>query len=579
MNRPLFAEVRRARWPFVHVLVLTGGLGVLIVAQAWLLSNVIARVHLGGETLAEVTWQFLLLVLVVLGRAGVVGLRRWQAGQLSLMVRGDLRSRLVRKLLALGPRFVQGERSGELANTATTGVETLDAFLRDYIPGLFLAAVVPLTILVLVLPIDALTFVVLLVTAPLVPVFMVLIGMSAGQLARTQYASLSRLSAHFLDVLRGLTTLKLLNRLQQQVRTIYSISDQYRRTTLDVLRVAFMSAFALELVATLSIGLVAVEIGLRLLRGGIGFQQALFLLVLAPEFYAPLRGLGARWHAATESAAAAERIFEILALDEPASPSVSRPVPSSKAVAFEGVSFSYPDASGPAVNGVSFTLGEGEHVALVGPSGAGKSTLAAMLLGFIQPDSGRIAVGGTSLAAFDMTVWREQVAWVPQRPHVFATTVASNLRLARPDATDAELEAAARAVQAHDFIMALPDGYATQVGEGGYSLSGGQSQRLAIARAFLSDAPILVLDEATANLDPDTEAEILASLTRLRAGRSVLSIAHRLNTTASADRIVVLDGGRVVAQGTHDMLLASSTAYGTLVSVWLRASEGHYAAR
>jgi len=317
------------------------------------------------------------------------------------------------------------------------------------------------------------------------------------------------------------------------------------------------------MLATLSVAIVAVEIGLRLLAGGIGFEQALFLLVIAPEFYLPLRALGAKFHAGTEGKAAAERLFAVL--DMPISVEARHvvPLPSNLDIRFEDLHYAYGDR--PALDGLSFALEAGQRVALVGASGSGKSTTAALLLRFIAPDSGRIRVGDLDLQAIPPDEWRARIGWVSQSPYLFNATIAENIRLSKPEASDDELIAAARAASAHDFIEALPQGYATVCGERGQRLSGGQAQRIAIARAFLRDAPLLILDEATANLDPETEAEIDAAITRLMAGRATLMIAHRLKTVVRADRIVVLEAGRAVEQGTHAALLAASGVYRRLV--------------
>jgi len=559
-----------------HVdLVLTTGLGlltgVLLVGQARLLSRVVSRVFLHRAALADVRSLLIAFLALALLRAASTWGGRVAAQRVAARVKTDLRRQLSRHLLALGPAYTRGERSGELIHTVVEGVEALDAFFAQYLPQLALAALVPLTILIFVFPLDLLSGLVLLLTAPLIPIFMVLIGNLADALTRRQWIALSRLSAHFLDVLQGLTTLKLLDRSRDQVATIAQVADRYRQTTLGVLRVAFLSALVLEMVATISTAIVAVQIGLRLLYGHMAFEEAFFVLLLAPEFYLPLRQLGARFHAGMAGVAAAGRIFEILETPLP-----SRPRTGAERVAetprlhvrFDDVHLAYDAGQRPALNGVSFDLPPGQKIALVGPSGAGKSSVAHLLLRFIEPGRGTITVDGAPLADWPAADWRARVAWVPQNPYLFHAPVAENIRLARPDAHPDEVVRAAQQAHADEFIRALPQGYDTPIGERGARLSGGQAQRIALARAFLKNAPLLVLDEATANLDPELEAQLEDALARLMQGRTALIIAHRLNTVFRADRIVVLDSGRVVQAGQHPVLAAQEGPYRRLVTAF-----------
>lgn len=539
-----------------------------MIGQAFLLSRIINRAFMAGAVRAELGGLFVWLLIIIgmraLNGAGI----QISADTIGRRLKHALREQLVTHLLALGPTYTQRERSGELTLTATDGIDALDSFFRDYLPALIVAVLVPLTILVAVFRLDWLTFLVLLVTAPLIPLFMLLIGRAAGALARSRYAQLSQLSAHFLDVMQGLTTLKLFNRSRAQIAIIGRITDQYRRSTLAVLRVAFLSAFTLELLATLSVAVVAVEIGLRLLYGRMLFEQALFLLIVAPELYLPLRQLGAKFHAGQDAAAAADRIFAVL--DTPA-PDTHHGValPPFSHIRLEDVHVSYDDGARPALQGVSLTIPRGANIALVGATGSGKSTVAQLLLQFVQPDSGRIvlATGADEapLDAVDADAWRAHIAWVPQRGHLFDASVADNIRIGRMDADDDQIIAAARAANAHAFIERLPDGYETRMGQNAARLSGGQAQRIALARAFVRDAPILILDEATAHLDVENERRIIDNLQTLTAHATVITIAHRLETITQADTIVVLDGGRIVESGTHADLLQRGGAYRALL--------------
>lgn len=564
---------------------LTVGLGLLagtlLVGQAYFLSQTIGQVFLGGATLRQVRPWLLAVVVLALVRALLVWGSEQTAQRAAGRVKHELRERLFTRLLALGPAYVQGERSGELVNTTVEGIEALDAYFRHYLPQLALAALVPLLILAVVFPQDWLSGLVLLLTAPLLPIFMILIGHLAQTVTRRQWASLSLMSAHFLDVLQGLTTLKLLGRSREQVRTIAEISDRFRRSTMGVLRVTFLSALVLEMLSTIGTALVAVQIGLRLLYGRLSFTESFLVLLLAPEFYLPLRTLGARFHAGVAGVAAAQRIFEVLgpaAEAPPRLPTRSPPAPSrcspilTSTLAFHQVSYTYEAGRHPAVHGLSFQIRVGETVALVGPSGAGKSTIASLLLRFIEPDAGMITVDGRALSDYPPEVWRAQVSWVPQTPYLFYGSVADNIRLARPEATLDEIAWAARQAHAHPFIEALPQGYDTLIGERGMRLSGGEAQRLALARAFLKDAPLVILDEATAHLDPETEDLIQLSIDRLIQGRTAVIIAHRLRTVSRVDRILVIHRGQVVEEGSHPVLVEQGGWYARLVGAYLRSS-------
>jgi ATP-binding cassette subfamily C protein CydD len=546
--------------------------GIVLVGQALLISKIVAGVFLSEKTLNDVQTQLILLLVLSVTRAGLSWGSEVTAQRISGQVKHSLRQRLMKHLFTLGPAYISGERSGELTNTVVEGVETLEAYFSQYLPQVAMAALVPLTILVFVLPLDLTSGLILFFTAPLIPVFMILIGDAADRLTKRQWQSLSRMSAHFLDTLQGLTTLKLLGRSRDQARAIAAISARFRQTTLGVLRVAFLSALVLEMVATLSTAVVAVEIGLRLLYGRLAFEQAFFVLILTPEFYLPLRMLGTRFHAGMAGAAAAERIFEILETSPSqmtrSSPQILHPTPYRLNIRFQDVHYAYEAGQRSALRGVSLHIPPGRKVAIVGPSGSGKTTIAQLLLRFIDPDEGTITVDGKTLDALDITAWRSQIAWVPQNPYLFNASVEENIRLANPDASDEEVIHAARQAFAHEFIRTLPQTYDTLIGERGSRLSGGQAQRIALARAFLKNAPFLILDEATANLDPEIEAQLRAAMDHLLQDRTALIIAHRLGVVQDADTILVLAGGRVIEAGSHTTLLEDGGLYSRLIAAY-----------
>lgn len=514
----------------------------LIIAQATLLAEMIARAFLGGASLADLRTPMLLLLGVVAGRTLVAWLQEVAAHRSSAAVKSQLRGRLLEHALRLGPRWLAGERSGELATLATRGVDALDDYFSRYLPQLVLAVIVPAAVGARILLGDWLSAVTVAATLPLIPIFAILVGLTTRRKMDRQWRTLSVLAAHFLDVVAGLPTLKIFGRAKAQAAKIREVTDRHRRATMSTLRIAFLSALVLELLSSLSVALVAVSIGLRLVDGEMALETALLVLILAPEAYLPLRAVGAQYHASVEGVTAAARIFEVVETPAPAAgtrtdvPDLARAT-----LRLDRVTVAYEGRDAPALDGFTLTVHPGETVALTGPSGAGKSTVLAVLLGFVRPEYGRVMADWDALADLDPDAWRAQIAWVPQRPHLFAGTVAANIRLGRPDASDAEVRAAAEAAHAREFIEALPQGFDTPLGERGLGLSAGQRQRIALARAFLRDAPLLLLDEPTSNLDAESEAAVVDAVSRLAATRTVLLVAHRPALIALADRTVSLE--------------------------------------
>lgn len=543
--------------------------GVLLIGQAWLVARTIDSVAFAKADLPTVMPWLWALFGIFVARAVLAWSAEQAAFQAAARVKLAVRDQLYRHIQKLGPAWAVGERSGDLVNAVTDGVEALEGYYARYLPAVTLMALVPLTILLVVIAQDWVSAVVMMITAPLIPVFMILIGKGAERRNQRQWRRLAWMSAHFLDVIQGLTTLKLFNASRREAETLAAISDDYRRGTMSVLRIAFLSSFTLEFFSTVSIAIVAVLVGFRLYWGEMAFFPGLFVLLLAPEFYLPLRNLGTQYHARMEAIGAAERIVEILGtpVADSADSGATLDDVRHADIRFDAVSFHYPDGRLGVVD-LTLVIRPGETLALVGPSGAGKTTFINLLLGFLHPQRGQILVGEVPLGAVAPDVWRRQLAWVPQRPQLFPGSVADNLRLGAPAASAEALREASRAAHALAFIEALPQGWDTRIGEGGQGLSGGQVQRIAIARALLKDAPIVVLDEPTANLDVDSEAHVQAAIRELAKHRTVVMIAHRLRTVRDADRIAVLDAGRIVATGTHTELLQTSPLYRRLVSAY-----------
>ncbi|MGW5881922.1 thiol reductant ABC exporter subunit CydD [Streptomyces koyangensis] len=536
---PRLLRYARATRFFLAAVVVLGALGAgLVIAQAMLLAELIVSSFEQRFDTGDLTTPLLLLAAVALGRALVSWLTELAAHRASAAVTSELRMRLVERAGQLGPGWLGGQRTGSLIALATRGVDALDDYFARYLPQLGLAVVVPVAVLARIVTEDWVSAAIIVVTLPLIPLFMALIGWATQSRMDRQWGLLSRLSGHFLDVVAGLPTLKVFGRAKAQAESIRRITHDYRRATLRTLRIAFLSSFALELLATLSVALVAVTIGMRLVHGDMDLYTGLVILVLAPEAYLPLRQVGAQYHAAAEGLAAAEEVFAVL--ETPVPDTGTRAAPAG-ALAFEGVTVRYPGRDAPAVREAAFTVEPGETVALVGPSGCGKTTLLQAALGFVAPAEGRVTVGGTDLAEVDREQWHQRIAWVPQRPQLFAGTIAENVRLARPEASDAEVAHALEQAGAQEFVAGLPSGAETELGEDGAGLSAGQRQRVALARAFLADRPVLLLDEPTASLDGASEEAVVEAVRRLAVGRTVLLVVHRPALLAVADRVVRLD--------------------------------------
>ncbi len=515
----------------------------LVLAQAVLLARV-ASGGFAGDSLNDLTLPLALLVAV----AALRGVAAWGfevvGRQAAASVLSKLRLDLVKRRLRDRPAALDGAESAEVATVAVGGVDALEMTFARYLPQVVLATVVPVAVLGLVAAIDLVSAGIMLLTLPLVPVFMWLVGRYTERRTQRRWQALRLLSTHFLDVVRGLPTLRAFNRSEAQAERIALVSDEYRRATMGTLRVAFLSGTVLELAATLGIALVAVTVGVRLVDGGIGLEAGLTVLVLAPELYLPLRNLAAQYHASADGLAVAGRLLDLAEEAEGSTAGVQEPPsPRQATVRLEGVSFAYPARQGTVLAGVDLELEPGETVALTGPSGGGKSTIAALLLLLAEPVAGRITAGDVDLARCDRAAWRAQVAWVPQRPTLFRGTVADNIRLGAEAAGDPAVREAAVLAGADVFVQALREGYGTVVGDGGRPLSAGQIRRIALARAFLRDAPLVILDEPTADLDPASAELVGDAVERLLAGRTVLLITHRAELEARADRVVRLGGG------------------------------------
>ena len=545
-----WADVTRS---YLVVSVILGALtAVLIVIQAALLASIITSVFQRGAELAEIGDQTVLLAVVIAGRALLSYLQEWAAARTSARAKSQLRLAVLDYAVELGPLALQDRSTGELAQLTGRGIDALDAYFARYLPQLLLAVVVPIIIGVVVVTQDVLAAVIIALTLPLIPIFMILVGWYTRNRVDRQWRALAVLAGYFLDVVAGLPTLKIFDRARAQATTIRDVGERYRRATMRVLRVSFLSSLVLELLATLSVAIVAVSIGLRLVGGSMELQTALFVLILAPEAYLPLRMVGAQYHAAAEGIGAAAALLDILD-SEPGSLAGSQPAPQPEIVTVSGVNANYPGREALALQGASCTLVAGQITAVLGPSGAGKSTLVQTLLGFLKPSAGTIRiesaragsatqVSGRSndsesiaLDQVDPQSWLQQVAWLPQEPLIIAGTISDNIALGDPEAQQARIVAAAESAGLPAALLEQP------VAEGGLGISAGQLRRVGLARVLLREAPLVLLDEPSAALDSETEQQVVTAIKELRsAGRIVLVVAHRPALVAVADQVVRL---------------------------------------
>ncbi|RIV39423.1 thiol reductant ABC exporter subunit CydD [Micromonospora radicis] len=511
----------------------------LIVAQATALAALLAAAFTGRLDRAALAG----FLVAVTARSALVWAQGVVSARVAATVKATLRADLLGAVARHGPGWVAGQRAGQLATLAGRGLDALDAYFTGYLPQLVLSVTVPVAVLGRILFADWGSAVIIALTLPLIPVFGALLGWQAQAATERQWRRLSRLGGHFLDMVAGLPTLRAFGRARAQTEAVRRMADGHRVATMKTLRIAFLSALVLELVATLSVALVAVPVGIRLLGGGLALQTALLVLLLTPEAYLPLRAAGSRFHASIEGLTALDEAFNLTG-SAPAPAGRTGAVPDGTGeIRFESVTVAYQRTV--ALRDVSLTIRPGERIAIIGPSGAGKSTLLGLLLGFVTPTAGRVTVGGIDLAEADLDGWRRQLAWVPQRAHLFAVSLADNIRLGSPDAAPEALAAAVRDAALDDVVTALPDGLDTLLGERGHGLSSGQRQRVALARAFLRDAPVVLLDEPTARLDAAAESAVLSATDRLVAGRTALLVAHRPALLGNADRILRVDDGRV----------------------------------
>lgn len=534
---------------------LTIGLGlasaIAVITGATILAAVVNRVFLGGAVAGDLVGMLVALGLVYAARGAFEWGRSVSALRAAADVKRTLREQVMRAILVQTARGSPPSGSGDLALTATTGIDSLDAYFSRYVPQLVLGALIPLVAVVWIVTVDPLTAVIIIVTVPLIPVFMMLIGNYADRATRARWRTIRSLGDGLVETLRGLLTLEVYRSGEGRLDRFRRLSDDYRKQTMATLRIAFLSAFVLELVATMSVAVIAVAVGIRVVQGNLDFEPALAVLILAPEVYVPLRKAGTEFHAAMDGMEAARSVFAVLEATPVEDPQIGvlqapRPANGGRLIEFADVSYRYPSMSesGSAVlDGVDFSIGQGEHVAVIGPSGAGKTTLIRLILGFDRPGAGEISVGGVPLSGIDLAAWRSEIGWVRQDPFLTAGTVFDNVRLGAPEADVDEIAAALDLAGAGDLIPRLGE----VVGERGAGLSHGQRRMITLARAILRDPTLLLLDEPTAGVDSETQLRIAGSFERFAAGRTVLTMAHQRVLVDLADRVITINDGRIVA--------------------------------
>lgn len=586
---------------------------VAAILQMLSLSRIIDGAFLGHLSLFELSPLLGWLGGAICLRASTLWLSELECQAIAARIKETVRNQLFRGITDRGPLFTLGEKTGELAACSVEGVEKLDAWYTKFLPHIIALAIVPLTLATYVVWIDWPSGLVLILTGPLILIFMALLGMMAKRKTQRQWAALSRMSGHFLDVLQGLPTLHLFGRSSVQSANISRVSEEFRRATLQVLSVAFLSGMVLELAASVSTAVVAVEIGIRLIQGILDFRTGLLVLLLTPEFYLPFRQLGASHHAGMEGVAAGERIFELLDQDKsdgrtvgtsscssefalestarkepvgrtnsderelvPTGLSVANPgLEQGRHIRFQNVAYQYPGASAFAVQDLTFDLYPGCIHLLTGHSGAGKSTVIKLLLQLMQPTRGTLVVDGQLLTEFSPKVWRTQVAYVSQAPHFFEGSVLDNLRVAAPHASMEQVQAAARLAEADEFIRALPHAYDTPISEAANRFSGGERQRLAIVRAFLKDSPLLLFDEPASHLSAATTAQLQRAFLRVAPKRTTVVIAHHGFALKGVDIVLELSEGRLtnVTEPGRGACLASAFARSCGTSAVAKAME------
>ena len=566
INRRLFQLAKDVRGFLPGIALLSFLITIVAIFQMYFLSLIIAEVFMTSGFNSQQLLYLLLLCIIL--RSLLLWIRERFAQHQAVKIKSSLRRGLLKHILNLGTSYTHTGKTGSIIASVSEGVEKLDDYFTRYIPSVIHIIILPAVIVAFTLYFDWPSGLILLITGPLILFFMWLIGTHAKKLTQNQWHAMSRLSSHFLDVLQGLKTLKIFGMSKRESGHVYDSSNRFRIVTMQVLKVAFLSGMVLELAASISIAMVAVQVGIRLIEGMMVFRTGLFVLLLVPEFYLPFRTLGLHHHAGMEGSAAASEIFNITGKTNGNDPRGHKPFTSGKEISIvcENIHYSYPETQQHVLKGLNCHLQPGTLTAVVGPTGTGKTTFAHLLLGYLQADRGQLLINNIPINKIDMEQWQKNVAYVPQHPHFFNASLMDNLLMANPAASNQQVHDAAIEAGAHHFISQLTNGYNTILTEDAARLSGGEKQRLAIARALLKNAPLLIFDEPTSNLDPESEQLVAEATSRIVEGRTTLVIAHRLKTVKNAHNILVFSYGIVAESGKHSELIRQNGIYAGYLS-------------
>lgn len=539
----------------------------VIVLQAIFLARSVTFLF-QGAALQSIGKDIGLFLVFFLFRHALSHVQLFLAERFAMRTTKTLREKLVLSYFKLGPRFAQGKGTGQLVTLAIEGIEQIQTYLEITIPRMIRTFIIPVALAVYIFTLDKLSSFILIVTVPIIVIFMILLGMAAQKMADNQYATYRVLSNHFIDSLKGLETLTYLGKSERHESKIANVSGDYRKATMKTLRVAFLSSFALDFFTSLSIAFVAVNLGFGLIEGTTILLPALTILILAPEYFLPIRQVGTDYHATLDGQIALDQVEGIINEQE----KLIRPVIDSKIdwlskkqLAFQNVTVTSIDKEKPILNRIHFSWEGNGAIGIVGESGAGKSTFIDVIAGFLQPTSGTIKINDQKTASLMRTDWAEQIAYIPQHPYIFPASIKENIRFYEPNTTDAEIERVVKEIGLSSFVGKLPKKLNELIGEGGRPLSGGQEQRISMARALLSKRPVILLDEPTAHLDIETEFEIKQSMLRLFEGKLVFLATHRVHWMQEMDHLLVLKEGRLVERGTHEELLEMEGTYTDLI--------------